>query len=120
MTISSRRIALCGGSFDPVHLGHLEIAKRAVDENVRASLVEQLEYAFQLCTSRRPTDRESLILSAAFTRRRTEFRDNPQAAKELLSVGESPRDESLDPADLAAWTTIMSLLLNLDEAVTKG
>ena len=37
-----------------------------------------------------------------------------------LAVGESPRDEELDPAELAAWTMVASVILNLDETVTKG
>ena len=43
-----------------------------------------------------------------------------EAAKKLLSVGESPRDEKLDPSELAAWTTVASTILTLDEVVTKG
>ena len=42
-----------------------------------------------------------------------------QAALKLLSVGESPRDEKLDAAELAAWTMVASVILNLDETVTK-
>ena len=44
----------------------------------------------------------------------------PQAAKKLLAVGEAPRDEALDPAELAAWTMVASVILNLDETMTKG
>jgi hypothetical protein len=34
-------------------------------------------------------------------------------------VGEYPRDEKLDPGELAAYTAAASLILNLDEVVTK-
>jgi hypothetical protein len=37
-----------------------------------------------------------------------------------LSFGESKVDEKLDPVELAAWTMVANLLLNLDEFVTKG
>ena len=43
-----------------------------------------------------------------------------EAAVALLSVGESPRDESLDAAEVAAWTNVATVLLNLDELITKG
>jgi hypothetical protein len=36
-----------------------------------------------------------------------------------LSVGESKRDEALEPTEYAAWTMMANLLLNLDETVTK-
>ena len=37
----------------------------------------------------------------------------------LVAVGESPRDKRLDAAELAAWTTVASVILNLDETITK-
>jgi hypothetical protein len=45
---------------------------------------------------------------------------NPKAALELLAIGEAPRDERLAPAELAAWTIVTSVILNLDETLTKG
>ena len=47
------------------------------------------------------------------------FRRDPAAAGKLLGVGHSPRDAAADAAELAAWTTVMSMLLNLDEAISK-
>lgn len=69
--------------------------------------------------SRSPTDRELSALRALWERRRVEFRAKPDTAKALIRVGEMPVDESLDPPDLAAWTIVTSLLLNLDETLTK-
>jgi hypothetical protein len=37
----------------------------------------------------------------------------------LLSQGDSKRDQSIDPVEHAAWTTVASMILNLDAAVTK-
>ena len=48
-----------------------------------------------------------------------EFQANKDAAVKLLSVGESKRNESLDIAELAAYTMTCNLILNLDEVVTK-
>jgi hypothetical protein len=42
-----------------------------------------------------------------------------EAARKLLSVGERPRDPSLDVAELAAYAGMASLILNLDEVITK-
>jgi hypothetical protein len=38
----------------------------------------------------------------------------------LLSVGESPRDQALPPAEHAAWSALANLLLNLDEVITRN
>ena len=43
----------------------------------------------------------------------------PDAAAQLLAIGESKPDTTLAPADLAAWTTIASMILNLDEAINR-
>jgi hypothetical protein len=48
------------------------------------------------------------------------YRQNPKAGLALLSVGESPRNEQLPIADLAAYCIVASVILNLDETITKG
>jgi hypothetical protein len=47
------------------------------------------------------------------------YRRTPEDATKLLSIGESPRDEKFDAAEHAAYTGLCSLILNLDEALTK-
>ena len=42
------------------------------------------------------------------------------AALKLLAVGESPRDPHLDTAELAAWTNVAGVILNLDEVLNKN
>jgi len=37
----------------------------------------------------------------------------------LLSVGESKCDSGIDPGELAAWTTVASTILNMDETITS-
>ena len=48
------------------------------------------------------------------------FRKTPEEAKKLIEVGDSDPPASLTPAELAAWTMVANLILNLDETVTKG
>ena len=81
---------------------------------------ERLTYAYRLATSRRPTATELDVLRQALTAMRTKYAADPDAATALLAVGESPRNESLTPAEHAAWTVLCNLLLNLDEAVSKS
>ena len=47
------------------------------------------------------------------------FKADPESAKKLLAVGESPCDPALNEIELAAWTTVASTILNLDETITK-
>ena len=46
--------------------------------------------------------------------------EDSEAAKKLIGFGESKRDESLDVAEHAAWTVIASMILNLNETLTRG
>ena len=48
------------------------------------------------------------------------FEQDPEGARQLLSVGESKRDEGLSVAEHAAWTIVTSIILNLDVTITRG
>ena len=78
-----------------------------------------LEVGFQRALARSPTADETRILTAIYADAIARFRKDPEAAKKLLAVGESPRDMTLNEAELAAWTTVASTILNLDETITK-
>jgi len=80
---------------------------------------ERILAGFERATARQPTAEELTVLREMRTERLQQYRDDPQAAERLLNIGESPRDESLDPAEHASWTTIARMLLNLSEFVTK-
>lgn len=77
-------------------------------------------YGFTLATARTPSAKELAVLVKVYEAQLAEYKANAEAATKLLTVGESPRNDSLDPAEHAAWTVIASLLMNLDETVTLG
>jgi hypothetical protein len=79
----------------------------------------RLTYAFRLATARPPTGKESGVLRGLLKGRLDAYRKDPKSAIKLLAVGESPYDKKLDAAELAAWTTVASTILNLDETITK-
>ncbi len=57
---------------------------------------------------------------SAYRDHRATYRGDVEAAKRLIEVGESKPDPMLDPSELAAWTMVANLVLNLDEVITKG
>ena len=85
-----------------------------------SQLEDRLAYGFRLATCRRPEPEELSVLAGVYNIAREKYQADPAAALALLQVGESPRDESLDPGELAAWTIVASTILNLDETITKG
>ena len=94
-------------------------AGRARARDPASSPSERIERAFRLVLSRRPTAAEVRILRRSYDRRLAAFRADPDSARKLLAVGQSPRDDRLDAAELAAYTTTASLIFNLAETVTK-
>jgi hypothetical protein len=60
------------------------------------------------------------VLVTAFTRLRADFSTNDEEASAFLKVGASPVDASFAPAELAAATGVASMILNLDETLTKN
>lgn len=80
----------------------------------------RINFAFRTVLSRQPKPQEISVLKNIYTQQLEKFRQNETAAIKLLKVGESPRNEQLDAVELATWATISSILLNLDETVTKG
>jgi hypothetical protein len=69
--------------------------------------------------ARGPTPGEASVLGDALASYLDEYKANPGAAAKYLSQGESPRDEELDVSELAAYTTLASMMLNMDETITK-
>jgi hypothetical protein len=80
---------------------------------------KRLAHGFRLTTGRLPTAKEKAILAKLLAQHQQDFATDKLAAENLLKVGDAKRDEALVAADLAAYTLIGNLLLNLDEVVTK-
>jgi len=81
---------------------------------------ERLQWAFAESASRFPSERELRVLTAALERERKRYSGNEKAAREYLSAGESPRDQSIPVVEHAAWSQIAALLLNLSETITRN
>jgi hypothetical protein len=79
----------------------------------------RITLVFRLVTARSPTAAERAVLRAGWAYHLAQYRKHRQAALKLVSTGEAPQNEKLDVAELAAYTAVASLILNLDEAITK-
>ena len=79
----------------------------------------RIDLAFRLVLSRQPDQKERETIQQILDEATQAFSEEPAAAEEYLTIGASPRDMALPPVELAAWTTAMSVLLNLDEAISK-
>ena len=83
------------------------------------TLQSRIAYAFRLATSRNPNSTESQVLADSYRYSMDKFQTKTGSAEKYLSAGEHPRDPKLDVKELAAYTSVASLIINLDETVTK-
>jgi mono/diheme cytochrome c family protein len=105
---------------DPTYVeASRKLAERMMTEG-GDGLDAKIAFAFRIATARPPRAQETAVLRKIYERQLSVYQKDAEAAKKLLSVGESPRNEKLDQAELAAWSTVASVVLNLDETITKG
>ncbi len=93
-------------------------AERLLREKQNAA--DRIDYGFRLVTSRHPSAAEKDTLRDLLEKNLSRYQHDKTAAQKLISLGESPVDKKEDPSDLAAYTMVASLLLNLDETLNKN
>jgi hypothetical protein len=96
-----------------------KFAERIMTE-IAAEPKDRIRYAFRLALGRLPSNEEIRVLLGVHDDQLAKFRKEPAAATKLVSVGESPRNSKLDEAELAAWTGVTNVILNMDEMITKN
>ena len=79
----------------------------------------RITYGFRLATSRRPDPKERRIFRDMVERELSVYGKDEAAAEKLIAVGESKPDPGIGKSELAAWTTVASMMLNLDETITR-
>ncbi|WP_321474638.1 DUF1553 domain-containing protein [uncultured Paludibaculum sp.] len=80
---------------------------------------QRLRDAFQQVTARPPSKEELQVLRASLRGEMATYKQNKANAEDLLKIGESAVNRKVEPATLAAWTNLCTVLLNLDETITK-
>ncbi len=80
---------------------------------------DRITLAFRRATARSPRPEELSVLLAGLDRRLAAFKADPSASKKLLGIGEFRADARLDPVELAAYASVASVILNLDETVNR-
>lgn len=98
------------------------LAQRVIEEipgEDATSVRGRLSQMFRLATSRTPQRDEVDVLEASYRMALRQFEARPDDAAALLSYGQAPRSDSIDPAEHAAATIVANIVLNLDETMTR-
>ena len=98
---------------------YVEAARKIAERMLKEGGGDPIGFAFRSATARQPKAAERNLLTSTLDHYRARYAAAPDEAAALLNEGESERDKSLDPAEHAAHTAVASLILNMDEVMTK-
>jgi hypothetical protein len=80
---------------------------------------QRIQYLSELVLSHDPSPQMAAVLQQSLSKMQERYATDPAAAHDLIAVGEKPRDPAIPPPELAAWTMVVSEVLNLDETLNK-
>ena len=80
---------------------------------------ERLRYAYRRALQRDPTTTESGLLLTLYRQHLAQYQVDTKAAAALLNVGDAKPPADIQPAELAAWTSVARVVLNLHETITR-
>ena len=95
------------------------LAERLITEGGKTP-AERIAFGCRTVLARPPTAEEVAIVQDAFTQHLAKYQAQPAAAKAAIRNGESVPKPGLPEPELAAWTMVANLLLNLDETITRN
>jgi hypothetical protein len=96
-----------------------KLAERAFRE-AGQSADARLEFAFRMATGRGPNDPERRVLRKTLDEMLSAYASDENGARSLIAVGSSAADSALPVRELAAYTAVVNMILNMDEVITKG
>lgn len=104
---------------DPVYVEAAQALARRIVREGGATISDRIGYGFRLCVSRPPRERELSRLVALYHKVREDYTRKPKDAVVMATVPRGSLPAEMEPIDLAAWTVVANVLLNLDEVFAK-
>ena len=105
---------------DPIFVEAARVFAQNTLKKGGPTLNARISWAFMRALGRTPAPGEQQILTDLYRKSYEDFRANPQRAKSLLQVGETPVAKDLMPNDLAAMTMVTRAIVNLHETITRN
>jgi hypothetical protein len=105
---------------DPAFVQPAAALARRILTDPKKSDQDRAILAFRLVLVRKPLAAELGHLIELYRENLERYRHDPSSAKAMVSTDPATSASQVDSAELAAWTVVANVLLNLDESVTKG
>ena len=104
---------------DPVYIEAAQGLARRVLREGGDSQQSRVTFAVELCLGRPPQDAETIALTRLYQQTHERLQETPEDAKSLAAEPIGPPEEGQDVTELAAWTVVSNVLLNLDEFLMR-
>jgi hypothetical protein len=105
---------------DPVYVEAAQALARRIYREGGRSVEERARFGLQLCLARPPSAAQVEQVTLLYADELAGFEKDTGAAEQLATDPLGPLPEGMPAAELAAWTVIANVLLNLDGVLTKG
>lgn len=104
---------------DPTYVEAARVFAQRVACDGGSTLEDRLRFAFRQALNRAPRPDEVRVLNGLYEEHFCQYTADEKAAWEVIQVGQSKAPSEISPAELAAWTSITRVLLNLHETITR-
>ena len=104
---------------DPVYLEAAQALARRIVSEAGSSLSDRTRFGLRLCLCRPPSSAQVDVLVRLWETERDHYQQHKDAARQLATDPLGPLPEGSDVAEMAAWTVVANVLLNLDGVLTK-
>jgi len=105
---------------DPTYVEASRAFAARIMKECAGSPEERVAWAWKQALQRLPRVEEMETLMPLYRQQLAAYQADPAAADALLKVGFAPAPADLDKPELAAWTHVARVLLNLHETITRN
>ena len=105
---------------DPVFVEAAQGLARRIVRSGEDEARARAKRGFRIALARPPTEREALRVEALYSSELEHYRERPEEARKMACEPRGPPPEGVDVAELAAWTVVANVLMNLDEFLTRN
>lgn len=104
---------------DPSYVEAARVFASRIIQEGGESVADQIRWAYQWALSRGPNPQELEIMTGLYEKHRADYTADIDAAKALIATGEVSVADAVAPEDLAAWTSVARVILNLHETIMR-
>ncbi len=105
---------------DPTYVEAARVFAARILSECKGTPEQRITWAWQQALQRAPTADEFKTVTTLLTKHLADYKQDTKAAEELLKTGAAPLANGLDKSELAAWTHVARVVLNLHETITRS